>query len=171
MIGVPGSGKSTFARAAAVRCDAVRVNRDLIKAELCDSVVAFDTIVGAGGYRLVPMSQQLVRERAETALAAGTSVVLDVNHGRRPARDRVRAMAEHHGTECMFVWMQAPAQLAIARCIHRWETTASPDVVYADHETATASVEHHLAKLEPPTSEQLACFAEALRELERRRMA
>ncbi len=30
---------------------------------------------------------------------------------------------------------------------------ASPDVVYADHETATASVTHHLAKLEPPTGE------------------
>lgn len=164
--------------------DAVRVNRDQIKAELCGSVVAFDTIVDAGGYRLVPISQRLVQERADAALAAGSTVVLDVNHDRRPARDRVRAMAERHGTKFLFIWMHTPAQLAIERCVRRWETTTSPDVVYADHDTATASVEHHLAKLEPPTSEdhividaqqptseQLACFAEALRESERRRMA
>lgn len=184
MIGVPGSGKSTFARAAAEMLDAVRVNRDQIKAELCGSVVAFDTIGAAGCYRLVPISQELVRERAHTALAGGGSVVLDINHDRRPARDRARAMAERHEAECVFVWMRAPARLAIERCIRRWATTTSPDVVYADHETASASVEHHLTRLEPPTSEnhiaidaqqptseQLACFAEVLRESKRQRMA
>lgn len=153
MIGVPGSGKTTFARAATEMLDARRVNRDQIKAELCGSVVAFDVIVNAGCYRLFAISQQLVRERVEEALAAGSVVVLDVNHDRRPARDRVRLLAERHNTPCVFVWMRSPARLAIERCVRRWREAASPEVVYADLDTATLSVQHHLAKLEPPTDE------------------
>ena len=153
LIGVPGSGKTSFSLETADRLTAVRVNGDEAKAELFGSVNEANKKDGQQKRRK-DQAFGLVYSRAESALASDRNLVCDFNHDKRSARDRVRELASKYGASCWFAWMRTPVETAVARCVSRWQTDPRPDVVYADWDTANRSVLSTLAILEAPTTDE-----------------
>jgi predicted kinase len=107
MVGVQGSGKSTWAGANANRLNAVVLASDAIRNELeaqgIDATNEGDRVFA------------LVEERLGKLLAQGRNVIVDATHARRRWRERELAVARAHGAKAIAVWLDAPLALALER--------------------------------------------------------
>lgn len=114
--GVPGTGKSYFAKNLGEKTGAVRLNSDAMKAAIfgqfegmTDEEIA---LANAGAYRAVDYA-------AQEALRAGHDVVYDRNAHTREIRDRQRTLALAEGALSVLVWVQTPREIAMDRAITR----------------------------------------------------
>lgn len=107
MIGVQGSGKSTWARANAKRLRARILSSDAIRNEL--EAQGIDAT--HEGDRVFAM----VEERLDKFLARGQSVIVDATHARRRWRERELAIARLHGAKRIAIWLDLPLALALER--------------------------------------------------------
>jgi len=113
MCGLPGSGKSTKARAMAA----------VSGAQICS---ADDYFIINGKYTFDPLklpeAHQLCRERAAAALRTGQHVIIDNTNLRREHRDEYRAMAAAMGAGFGVVFSDAPWRwnptICQSRCTH-----------------------------------------------------
>jgi hypothetical protein len=115
--GLPGSGKSTIARALAERIGADCLSSDVLRKELAGAEpgARLSTAVGAGIYSAA-MSSLTYRElhaQAERQLRAGRSVVLDATFGRVAARRPAAALARAAGA--VFVAAECRCSPGLAR--------------------------------------------------------
>ncbi len=72
-----------------------------------------------------------MRARAEAALAAGRSCILDAVHGRPNERAQAQQLAERHQTAFAGIWLEAPAERLLERVAtrHNDASDAGVDVV------------------------------------------
>lgn len=118
-IGLPFSGKSTLARALAQALSAELVELDAMTGK----VVADPDDASAWIARY-----HLAHVRVRSALTRGGFVVFDaVNHGAHQ-RDRLRRIAAAAGTSARFVWLDVPAEVALARLRRNWLSPTRQDV-------------------------------------------
>ena len=131
MYGIPGAGKTTFARRLAERTDAVWLNGDELKK-------ARDFQSGS----LEPGSEserrwwRAMRARLkgnygydcnfEAAARLGRPVIRDYSHNRRDERDHARERAAALGMrESLVVWLRSPVDLAVRRgserAVNAWQ--------------------------------------------------
>lgn len=107
MVGVQGSGKSTWARANAKRLRAVVLASDAVRNELeaqgIDATNEGDRVFA------------IVEERLGTLLAQGRNVIVDATHARRRWRARELAVGRLHGAKRIAVWLDVPLPLALER--------------------------------------------------------
>jgi len=117
--GLPGSGKSTIARALAERIGADCIASDALRKELAGAEPGerLTAEVGAGVYG-VGMTELTYREllvQAERQLRAGRSVVLDATFGRAIDRRRATALAQAVGGVLVAVECRCPVKVARQR--------------------------------------------------------
>jgi hypothetical protein len=115
--GLPGSGKSTIARALAERIGAACLSSDVLRKELAGAEpgTRLTAAVGAGIYTAA-MSALTYREllaQAERQLRAGRSVVLDATFGRAGARRPAAALAR--AVSGLFVAAECRCPMRLAR--------------------------------------------------------
>lgn len=111
LYGLPGSGKTYFARQLCERLQAAHVSNDRIRYELFDKP-RYDKQEN-------DVVNQLTNYMAEEFLKAGLSVAYDINAMRHSQRKALRELAKKTGAEPVLVWIQIDADSAITRALKR----------------------------------------------------
>ena len=119
VLGLPGAGKSTLARALARRGGFARVDRDAIRATMFPrghATAAEKRAANAATWRA-----------AATQLQRGRGVIVDgMTFAAASQRARGRAVARRHGVPCLEVYLDCPVARARAR-IARGGRHPAPD--------------------------------------------
>ncbi len=102
VLGLPGTGKTTFARALAAQTGARHLNTDMLRAEL-GLRGQYDETTKARVY------DELLR-LARTTLRQGTSVVLDGTFYRQAFRDRISDLAQETGAVLKWLELRASTE-------------------------------------------------------------
>ncbi len=105
--GLPGTGKTTFARALGARLRGVHIESDAVRREL------FETPRYTAGEHGRVFGE--VERRVEAALAANQTVMLDATNLQRKDRRRYERLALLHGARLVAVRMVAPETTARER--------------------------------------------------------
>ena len=113
MMGVPGSGKSYFARQLANCLGMIRLNSDALRTEKYGHPEPIRGLVSSR--RIL----QILDYRCQAALGAGFSVVRDHMHHNRRHRSLGKLMAEEVGALPIIVWIKTPHDLAKRRGLER----------------------------------------------------
>ncbi len=121
--GLPGSGKSTVARAFAERIGADCLASDVLRKQLAGAEpgARLPAPVGEGIYTpaLSALTYRELLVQAERLLRSGRSVVLDATFGRAAARRRAAALARAVGGTLVPVECRCPAAVARRRLADR----------------------------------------------------
>lgn len=149
-VGVPGSGKTTFAKKLAAELHAVTLASDSIRLAMWGSLEAI-----AASHTTEEERKQTnlltfgaMNYAAEQIVAAGHSVVFDCIASRYAERAEKHEIAEKHGTLSIVVRMRVPRELSIKRIQER---PASHDARRFDNsEKATEVVDKFQQELEEP---------------------
>jgi predicted kinase len=107
MIGVQGSGKSTWARTNAKRLRARILASDAVRNELEEQGIDATN----EGDRVFA----IVEERLGKLLTQGRNVIVDATHARRRWRERELRVARQQGAKLIAVWLDVPLALALER--------------------------------------------------------
>ena len=129
LIGIQGSGKSTWARANAARLGAVIVASDEIRNELA-----------AAGLDPEPLGDRVfatLEDRLDHYLAAGQNVIADATHVRRAWRANEVAVGRKHGAKVVAIWFDLPLAVCLARNAakpggHLWGDRVIPTAILRD---------------------------------------
>jgi protein phosphatase len=129
LIGIQGSGKSTWARANAGRLEAVVVASDEIRNEL----VAAGLDATQQGDRVFA----ILEERLAQHLTAGRNVIADATHARRAWRANEVAVARRCAARTVAVWFDLPLAVCLARNARKpggehWGDRIIPNAVLYD---------------------------------------
>ncbi len=140
LIGIQGSGKSTWARANARRLGAGVVASDEIRNEL-----------EAAGMDAMGLSDHvfaILEGRVDELLARGQNVIVDATHARRQWRQNVLAIARRRGARRVAVWFDMPLETAIAR------NALKPGGGWGQREVPTPLLLNVWRGFEPPGAEE-----------------
>jgi predicted kinase len=107
MIGVQGSGKSTWVRENAQRLNAVVIASDEIRNEL--------EAQGIDATNKGDLVFWTVEERLGNLLAEDKNVIVDATHARRAWREKEIAIARQHGAKVVAVWLDVPLDVSLER--------------------------------------------------------
>jgi predicted kinase len=111
LYGFPGAGKTYFARQMAEHVQAAHLQSDRIRSELFEEPrydKQEDQVV-----------EQLMQYMAEEFLAAGLSVIYDVNAMRAKQRHSLRDLARRSHAQPLVVWFQMDKETAFSRNVKR----------------------------------------------------
>ena len=123
LIGLPGAGKSTLARALARERGTLHLDRDAIRAR------RFPRARFTEDEKLAANAEAW--RRARVALLRRREVIVDgMTFARRAPRAQARRLARACGTRCVEIFLQCPVELAIER------VRRSPDHPAGDRDAA-----------------------------------
>ena len=147
MLGVPGSGKSTFARQLAEALDFKRASSDAIRTEL------FGRPDPTPKEWCSKKTFEVLEQRVENALAEGHSVIRDHMHHGRHWRDKGRRQAAAVGAYPIMVWIKTPYEIAHERGMKR---ELQPDTkVAACPKKMQQSIDRHHYKIDLPADDEV----------------
>lgn len=149
LVGLPGSGKSTFARALCRRIGAKRVNGDDTKAEMFGSVDRANHDGDGQRQRRHRQAFDRVYAEAESILRTGRHLVRDYQHNGLANRQRASQLAAAHGAYHVVVWLEIDPQRSIARALARSKSPIGPGIPIWSRDRARRATAKTLAKLEP----------------------
>lgn len=139
LIGIPGSGKSTWARENAQRLHAVVVSSDSVRRDL-----------RAHGQN--PLDGDLVfadvEHRAREQLRAGRSVILDATHSLRKYRTYALYLAGDFHARRIAIWFDVPLEVCLRRNVQRTKQ------IFGEEEVPEAVVRRMHARLQPPGKDE-----------------
>lgn len=152
-VGVPGSGKTTFAEQLADHLGAVTLNSDAIRLSMWGSREEIwkthaDLEQRAHGNQLTFGAMDYA---AAQVLKAGHSVVYDCNANKRWERGKMAELATTNGGRAILVHIKTPHELAIKRIITRNE---AEDSMSKNPEKVREIVERFAAAIEEPTTKE-----------------
>lgn len=144
LCGLPGTGKSVAAAAAARPLRATVLRSDAIRKELAGlpATARGDASIYTPDWNARTYAE--LERRAGRALAAGEHVILDANHGRRADRARMRALADRLGAIPLLVEMTCPEGEIRRRLAARSEDRGEVS------DAGIAAFERQRAAFEPP---------------------
>ena len=144
MVGIPGSGKTSFARPLADRLNAYRFNMDLLRGEIYGTANRQEYIdwhqreekrlkleapdretIDQFWRQQLERQWQAIDDRLTTNLAAGRSIVIDSSEDQRSNRDTNRELADRYQVPAVVAWMQIPHEAAVGRATSRQLTADS----------------------------------------------
>ena len=155
--GHSGSGKSTLARSLAPLAGAVpgavvlrsdRIRKELARTGPVDRL-------GPDGYT-AGMSQRVyatLAERADTAIRAGHTAILDAVFARAADRDAIQGVAKATGVPFIGLWLSAPETVLLARVRNRVADPSDADATVVRHQLAAQLGHlpwHHLDGAQTP---------------------
>lgn len=111
MYGIPGAGKSTFARQLSEQLNIAHVHSDRIRHELYDDA----QYSSAENSTVLRLSVYM----AEMLLAQKQSVIFDMQLPTQTLRNNLRSLAREYGAEFITVWVQTDYETALYRATHR----------------------------------------------------
>jgi predicted kinase len=111
LYGFPGAGKTYFARQLCENIQAAHLQADRIRSELFEEP--------RNDRRENEIVNQLMNYMAEEFLAAGVSVVYDINAMRGRQRHDLRDVARRGGAKPLLVWFQMDQDTAFSRNVKR----------------------------------------------------
>jgi predicted kinase len=111
--GLPGSGKSRLAHSVQAPFEAVLINSDATRKQLCG--IAPEQPAGDAAYTadMTAATYRRMGEHAERALDRGRSVILDAGHRRRAQRAAVTRLAAERGVP--LCWLEPEVDDATIR--------------------------------------------------------
>lgn len=121
LLGSPGSGKSTFARALCDRLGprTVRVNGDATKARLWGSLDNAQRNDDGKAEERHAEAFAEVHRQAEAAVRGGHHLVRDYRHSGTDEQDRAAALGARYGAYTVFVWILVAPETAVSRSVLR----------------------------------------------------
>lgn len=141
LYGYPGAGKTYFARQFCENVQAAHLQADRIRSELF-AEPRYDK-------RENEIVEQLMNYMAEEFLAAGVSVVYDLNAARAKQRYLLRELARRHRAVPLVIWFQMDQDTAFGRNVKRDRRRA--DDKYASSWDRT-TFESLIERMQPPTN-------------------
>ncbi len=167
MVGIPGSGKTTFARQLAERSDAYRLNMDLLRGELYGTAnrqeqkrysqqarAGLDReAIAAYEYERSNQLTEAFNEKLIINLKAGRSIIIDSSRDNRARRDEHRRTAKQYDALSIIVWMQIPYERAIERATYRKLTADS--YPFEEEHLAREEIDRCLQRLDFPGDDEL----------------
>lgn len=166
MVGIPGSGKTTFSEPLSQALGAYRLNLDLIRKDLFGTANRRSQ-KEYNRMRTINLSREEERlyhkekaqkvkqvfwQKLEMHLDAGRSVVVDSSSDRRKQRDALRQTAEQFGALPIVVWVQTPYALSIERATYR--KLASDSYPFKEEYLAREEIDRCLNTLDHPSDEE-----------------
>lgn len=153
-VGIPGSGKTTFARQLADKIGAVTLNSDAMRVGIWGSREAVNASRTTDEGRLAnnEMTFGAMNYATEQILKAGGSVVYDCNANRISQRAEKHAIAARYGGRSIIIRIDTPYDVAIQRIQEREE---NDDQLRKTAENAKRLVDRIAADIEEPTSDEV----------------
>jgi predicted kinase len=151
LLGVPGSGKSHFARNLAKEISAIHFNSDAVRMAIFKSRQETNRIYHSEDRAILnTYIFGALNYAAEAALLSGCSVMYDAcNNTRQERADVVRAMPKDSAP--IVIWVQAPLELAVKRAIARSETKSDRKL---SPEEASKYIEKVASEIETPSANE-----------------
>lgn len=152
-VGVPGSGKTTFARQLADKLQAIILNSDAVRMAMWGSLEAIQAThqnpeerKAANGLTFGAMNYA-----AQQALAAGVSVIYDCNANHIWERQEKHDIAKEQGAVSVVVRIRVPYDTSLIRVQQREE---SHDQRRISPEKARKVLDRFVAEIEEPTARE-----------------
>jgi predicted kinase len=120
--GLPGTGKTTFARALAERIGAAHLNTDILRAEM--------GLQGQYDQAAKSKVYQALEQRTAQLLAQGRTVVVDGTFYLRKLRQAYQALAEERGCPIHWFVLEAPEEAVKQRVSQKREYSEADFEVY-----------------------------------------
>ena len=157
MIGIPGSGKSFFARQRTEKLNAERLNMDLLRGELFGTKNRWEykELTKREDFDRAAAAQKVretYAEKLKSALENGQSIVIDSSQDRKFYRDLRRNLAAELGVRTLIVWMSTPKDMSIERATTREKT--SDQHPFIKREAATKEINRCLEYLDLPQNDE-----------------
>ncbi len=147
-LGVPGSGKSYFAKGIADKLNGIRINGDSMRLAMFGSLEEIDRIYQTEDRR--KLNEYVfggLDYVAEQILSRGCDVVYDAHQNKRVDRETVEAIAQRQNAIPIVVRVSTPEQLAFERTQTR---EAQIDQRQMSPERARDAIERHNASTDHP---------------------
>jgi len=152
-LGIPGSGKTTFARQLAKRLDGVILTADAARMSMWKTREAIDATRATPEER--KHSNQLtfgaLNYAAKQIAAAGHSVIFDAIMSYRHERQQKYDLAEELGANAVLVRIQVPYEVSLRRVQER---EPADDQRQFSEEKAIGVLEHFSSELQEPTDDE-----------------
>lgn len=146
--GIPGSGKSFFARQIAAHMQAVRLNGDSMRIAMFGSPEGIEkAYTEENRDQLNAMVFGAIDYAVEQVLAAGQDVVYDAHHNKRLIRQKNGEVAMRYGVVPVIIWIKTPFEVALQRGQDRTEQL---DQRRKTEEDMRRVIERHQASMDDP---------------------
>lgn len=152
-VGVPGSGKTYFAKRLAQKLHAVTINSDAIRLSMWGSRDAIRATHATGRERVSAnrLTFGAMDYAAVQIIKAGHSVVYDCNANKYEERAKMAMIAREAGGLGIVVRIQTPHAVAVRRGLEREEADDQPKFLV---ETAEQVVERFAKEIEEPSERE-----------------
>lgn len=148
-VGIPGSGKTCFAKQLATALPAVTFNSDAIRLAIWGSrAVIQDHRESHSRVINNQMTFGVMDYMTGQVLAAGYSVVYDCNANRRTDRKKLETLAHTYGAQAVVVQIETPYEVALERTQTR---ESVDDQVQFDKQKAEQILQRFKWEIELPT--------------------
>lgn len=115
-LGVPGSGKSYFARNLSEKTGAVRINSDSLRLAIFGSLETMRALYASGQREILNSYVFNSMDYAtEQILRQGHDVVYDAHNNKRKDRESLEKIAERVGAAAILIWIKTPFEVALKR--------------------------------------------------------
>ena len=166
MVGIPGSGKTTFAARLTKVLGAYRFNMDLLRGELFGTAnrreqIQYEHDQTAGlnpedtwhwNIEHARQINQAYDKQLSSYLKTNQSIVIDYSCDSLHKRDYLRYMAKKNGVFPIVAWMQIPIEVAIQRATHR--ELRDDSFPFNNEDSARKEIECCLNNLDSPQSQE-----------------
>jgi len=147
-LGVPGSGKSFFARQLAENINAVRLNGDSMRLAIFGSLEEIEKVYHSEDrQRVNSYVFNAIDYAVRQVLSHGDSVVYDAHHNKRSIRAELEQLAAKCGAVPVVVWIKTPYEVALNRGQQR---EATEDQRQLSEEKMLESMNRHAASMDAP---------------------
>lgn len=160
-LGVPGSGKSYFAKGVSKEMNAIRINGDSMRMAIFGSREETNKLYAdeKNRYKLNSYVFNGLDYVAEQILLTGRDVVYDAHHNTKKDRDNLAVLARKYNALPLVVSVETPVEVAVQRGQDRDETV---DQRKMDEQTIRETIARHQAYAVPPTEEELVVHIDGL---------
>lgn len=149
-LGVPGSGKSYFARNLAEKQGYVRLNNDAMRLGIFGSLENISAVYHSPNRQNVnTYVDGAVEYAASQLLERGQSVICDAHHNKRTDRERFEKLAQKYDAKVLLVWVKTPFETALSRGQQREASNDQRQLSEADMREV---MERHEATMDLPVS-------------------
>lgn len=156
-IGIPGSGKTYFAKQLAKKLGAVTFNSDATRLAIWGSREAVHSSRPTPELRALNnrMTFGAMGYMASQVLDVGYSVVYDCNANKQHDRKDLYALAKSHGAVAVTIRLQVPYEVSLTRVQQRDD---SSDQLQFSEEEARKTLERFTHEIEEPKQDECVVF-------------